>query len=39
MANFNTNLSIAAAASTGAALISVNIHLIAVTDMPMAINM
>ncbi len=34
MANFNTHLSIAAAASTGAALICVNIHLIAVSDMP-----
>ena len=34
MANFNTHLSIAAAASTGAALICINIHLIVVTDMP-----
>ncbi len=34
MANFNTHLSIAAAASTGAALICVNVHLIAITDMP-----
>jgi heme A synthase len=34
MANFNTHLSIAAAASSGVALISVNVHLIAITDMP-----
>ena len=33
MANFNTHLSIAIAASMGAALIAVNVHLIATTDM------
>ena len=34
MANFNTHLSIASAASTGAALVAVNVHLIANADMP-----
>ncbi len=34
MANFNTHLSIAIAASMGAALVAVNVHLIATTDMP-----
>jgi len=34
MANFNTHLSIATAASMGAALIAVNVHLIASGDMP-----
>jgi hypothetical protein len=34
MANFNTHLSIASAASTGAALVAVNVHLIANADIP-----
>ena len=34
MANFNTHLSIASAAGTGAAWIAVNVHLIANADMP-----
>ena len=34
MANFNTHLSIATSASMGAALIAVNVHLIASGDMP-----
>ncbi len=34
MANFNTHLSVATAASTGAALLAVNAHLIADADMP-----
>jgi hypothetical protein len=34
MANFNTHFSIAMAASTGAALVAVNVHLIANADMP-----
>jgi len=34
MANFNTHLSIATAASTGAALFAVNVHLIITADMP-----
>jgi LexA-binding, inner membrane-associated putative hydrolase len=34
MANFNTHLSIAIAASMGAALVAVNVHLIATADMP-----
>jgi hypothetical protein len=34
MANFNTHLSIATGASMGAALIAVNVHLIASGDMP-----
>jgi len=34
MANFNTHLSIASAASTGTALVAANVHLIANSDMP-----
>jgi len=34
MANFNTHLSIASAASVGAALVAVNVHLIVSADMP-----
>jgi hypothetical protein len=34
MANFNTHLSIAITASIGAALVAVNVHLIAAADMP-----
>jgi len=34
MANFNTHVSIATAASMGAALVAANIHLIATADMP-----
>jgi len=34
MANFNTHLSVASAVSTGAALVTVNVHLIANTDIP-----
>jgi len=34
MANFNTHFSIAIAASTGAALVAVNVHLIANADIP-----
>jgi hypothetical protein len=34
MANFNTHLSIASVAGTGAALVAVNVHLIAGADMP-----
>ena len=34
MANFNTHISIATAASMGAALVAANIHLIATADMP-----
>ena len=34
MANFNTHLLVASAASLGAALVAVNVHLIADTDMP-----
>jgi hypothetical protein len=39
MANFNTHLSIATASGLGAALVAVNVHLIANADMPWLISL